>query len=291
MTAIFKSAQAARDVIGVYRETLTYWPVPHSHLALPTRQGETFVVACGPEHAPPLLLLHGSQANSASWIPYVSMLAQRFRVYAIDLIGEAGLSAPSRPPLDSDAYALWLDDVMLALQVPRAALAGISLGAWMALDFAIRRPARVERLALFCPPGIGAQKRFLLRVAPLSLLGAWGRRRIRDIVLGPMPADLPPAGRAVVRQMETIDRSFRPRLGKIPVFTDSELRTITMPLLVIVGGRDALIDSAQTRQRMHRVLPNAKVHFLDDQPHFVRGQGSTMMDFLTDDMEGLQRDA
>lgn len=38
--------------------------------------------------------------------------AAHFRVFAVDLIGDAGLSAPSRPPLESDAHALWLNDVM-----------------------------------------------------------------------------------------------------------------------------------------------------------------------------------
>ncbi|WZB77262.1 alpha/beta fold hydrolase [Achromobacter insuavis] len=79
-------------------------------------------------------------------------------------------SAPARLPLASDAHAAWLEAVLDSLGVARAACFGISLGAWLALDFAVRRPARVERLALLCPSGIGRQKNILPWVLPLLLL-------------------------------------------------------------------------------------------------------------------------
>ena len=61
------------------------------------------------------------------WMGDVAAWAEHFRVYAVDVIGDAGLSAPSRPPLASDAHALWLDDVMQALSLERASLVGVSL--------------------------------------------------------------------------------------------------------------------------------------------------------------------
>ena len=79
---------------------------------MPTRHGETFVVVCGPPSAPPMLLLHGSGANAAMWLAEIESWAARFRIYAVDVIGEPGFSAPSRPSLASDAYALWMDDVL-----------------------------------------------------------------------------------------------------------------------------------------------------------------------------------
>ena len=97
MKSIYKSAEGERAVGERYLTILKHWPVPNEQLRVPTREGGTFVVACGAENAPPLLLLHGAMANSAMWMGEVAAWAARFRVYAVDLIGEAGLSAPSRP--------------------------------------------------------------------------------------------------------------------------------------------------------------------------------------------------
>jgi len=86
--------------------------VAHQQIRIPTSQGETFAIASGADDAPPLLLFHGASGNTVTWMPDVRAFAGRFRVYAIDMIGEPGLSAPSRPPLSSDAYSLWLDEVL-----------------------------------------------------------------------------------------------------------------------------------------------------------------------------------
>jgi pimeloyl-ACP methyl ester carboxylesterase len=51
---------------------------------------ETFVVSCGPADAPPVVMLQGSGANAAMWLPDVEAYAQRLRLYAVDAIGEPG---------------------------------------------------------------------------------------------------------------------------------------------------------------------------------------------------------
>ena len=134
MTTLYKSEDGERLVQQRYQEFLAHWPAPNKQFRVPTREGDTFVVACGNETAPPLLLFHGGGTNSAMWIDAVALWAAHFRVYAIDMIGESGLSSPSRPSFVSEAYALWLDDVMQALSLERASIVGASLGGWLALD-------------------------------------------------------------------------------------------------------------------------------------------------------------
>ncbi|WP_256991403.1 alpha/beta fold hydrolase [Burkholderia sp. AU6039] len=245
-----------------------------------TRHGTTHVIACGPAHAPPVVLIHGAQTTAASWQHYAGEWSKHFRLYAIDVIGEAGPSAPSRPPLASDAYAQWLDDVLDGLGVSRAAFVGISLGARTALDFALRRPTRVTRLALLCPSGIGRQKPFLWWALPLLLLGDVGRARVRRRVLGRLPPASTPAERDTFALMRAVDRGFRPRLEAVPVFGDGALRTLSTPVLAIVGGRDVMLDSRETHDRLTRLVPHAQVLFLPDQYHFIRGQRDTVLAFL-----------
>lgn len=278
--AVFRSEASSRQIAAQYRQVLHHWPVPKSELHLPTRQGSTFVLACGDEAAPPIVLLHGAQANSAAWVPDVALWSSRFRLLAVDMIGEAGLSAPVRPALAGDAHALWLDDVFDGLGLRSAGLVGTSLGGWLALDYAARRPERVRALTLICPAGIGRQKNLLLKVAPLLLFGAWGRRRIRQMVFGPAPTDIPADLRPMTDLMEAIGRAIRPRVVTIPRLTDDQLQRLGMPILAIVGGRDVLIDSRDTRARLERAAPHAQVRFIADGHHFLPNQASPIMEFL-----------
>lgn len=284
MNAIYKSDAAGHAVREKYRAVLAAWPVPARQFTVPSRAGDTFVIACGPEQAPPLLLFHGSQANSSVYMFDIPAWSRRFRVYAIDMIGEPGLSAPSRPPLDGDAHALWLDDVIAALGLEQVMIVGMSLGGWLALDYAARRPGRVTRLALLCPAGIGRQKNFLLKVLPLLLLGPWGVRKTREMVMGPM-RDVAPEARPLVELVELIGRSVRPRLVQIPRLSDEALGKLP-PTLAVAGGRDVLIDSYDTCRRLARFAPGARVKFDPDARHYIPDQAATILAFLE---EGIAR--
>lgn len=270
MNAIHTSEAGAELLSRLYREQLASWPVPSDHRHVPTSQGETFVLSFGPAGAPAVLLLHGSSANALNWFADAPAWAREFRLHAVDLIGEPGLSAPSRPPLTSDAYARWLDEVLDALGLETVAVVGESLGGWVAVDYASRRPDRVSRLALLCPGGLGRQRREKVLLA--ALLMVLGRRRAAMSWLCET-SDLPEYAR-------TVAAHFRPRMDKLPLFTDAELRRLAMPVLVIAGDRDRMFDSAGTRRRLARAVPHAVIRRLADDGHFLPRQTGPIAEFL-----------
>ncbi|HEY0649259.1 alpha/beta hydrolase [Phenylobacterium sp.] len=282
MTAIWKSEAGGQAVLARYREFLAFWPAPNVRRQVTTSQGETSVISCGPEGAPDVVLLHGSASNSASWLGDVATLAQRFRVHAIDMIGEPGLSAPSRPPLASHVYADWLGEVLAGLGVTRAALVGISLGGWLALEYATRRPETVSAVVLLGPGGVGQHKNILIWALPLLFLGRWGRKKIVQRMAGPgaSPMGESPEARAYGEFMDLTFANFRPRTELLPPFTDADLQQLTMPLLAILGAQDVMIDSAGTRERLLRNVPGAEVVWLPEAGHLLIGHAATIDSFL-----------
>src|SRR5215510_14797968 len=185
VAAIYKSDAGRQIVEAQYHEALERWPVEHRQLRVPTREGETFVIVSGEGNATPIVLLHGSGTNASAWMHSVAEWARRFRVYAVDMIGEPGFSAPARPPFASDAYVGWMDDVWDRLGLKSAGLVGISLGGWLALEYAVKRPARVASLSLISPSGVGAQNMAtLVKAGLLMKFGSWGLRQALTIVTG-----------------------------------------------------------------------------------------------------------
>ncbi|WP_030669863.1 alpha/beta fold hydrolase [Streptomyces rimosus] len=277
MSTIYKSEAGEQRLRRHYQEALDNWPVPAEHIRVPTGEGETFVVVSGPKEAPPLVLLHGAGANASMWQGDVATWSRYFRTYAVDLIGEPGLSAPSRPPLTSDAYARWLDDVLDGLGIGTTPVVATSLGGWMALDHATRRPGRVTRLALLCPGGLGRQRMGLLFKA--LLLRSFGRRGMRRSAQSATGLSTPQAA-PVLDQVVLTFQHFVPRTERLPVFSDDALRGLDVPLLLIAGTDDALFDSAGTARRVQENVPDATVRLLPGVGHAVFGQTDEVLGFL-----------
>jgi pimeloyl-ACP methyl ester carboxylesterase len=182
----------------------------------------------------------------------------------------------------SDDHARWLDDVWNALSIESASVVGASLGGWLALDYAIRRAARVSSLALLAPAGVGRMRLgFLLRAGPLLLMGPWGHRRALNLDMGFDPSEQMSAeGRGFVDFFKLVPRHYVARTKPIPTFSDQMLRTVTMPVLALVGGKDAVLDSAETKRRLETCVPHVQVEYLSEAGHGLVDPTSSALEFL-----------
>ena len=279
MGNIYRSPEGGQKIKDRYRQFLKYWPVANQHLWIPTCEGETFVIASGPESAPPVILLHGTAFNSIMWMGDIAAWSKHFRLYAVDIIGDAGLSAPSRPSYSSDAHARWLDDVLADLKLKKAAFVGVSLGGWVALDYAIRRAERVKSVVLIAPGGL-ASKNVLPWALPLMLLGKWGRRKIAERISGPASSNPSPPEQAVSDFIATVFKNMRPRKKSLPDFSDESLKGLTMPVMAILAGKDAFVDSARAKARLEKSVTNLQIDFLSESHHSITNQTQPILEFL-----------
>jgi pimeloyl-ACP methyl ester carboxylesterase len=274
--SIYKSAAGEQAIMARYDSLLARWPIPHTTLHIPTRHGRTFVIASGAESAPALVLLHGAGTNSAMWAGDVAEYSRRYRVLAIDLLGEPGKSDPNRMDWAGPAYAEWLEDVLDALGYEVVTIIGLSQGAWTALKFSVSKPQRVTALAVLSPGGIVPDKlSFVARALPLSLMGRWGIARINRLVLGGQ--SVPPEVEATMTLMMT---HFKTRVGALPIFSDAELRRLTMPVQLVIGKRDALRDAEQIAARMQRLVPHLTTTIIPDAGHALINSRAHILPFL-----------
>ena len=102
---------------------------------------------------PPVVLVHGFGTSAFLWRHVAPALAvQGLTAYALDLLGYGASDRPADADYGIRAQADYLDRAMTALQLPPVCLAGMDLGAIVALRLAGDRPERVARLVLVGPP-------------------------------------------------------------------------------------------------------------------------------------------
>jgi pimeloyl-ACP methyl ester carboxylesterase len=278
---IFWSKEAEQRVLECYRGILDAWATPHREHRVSTSQGETFVLAAGDPAKPPVVLLPGSMATSAMWLRTMDVLSSDYHTLAVDIIGDAGRSAPSRPWLTSNAHARWLDDVLDGLSLTSAAFVGASFGGLLATDYAIRRRTRVERLALLAPGGL-VHIRFgaMLRAAPFLLFGPWGHRKALAVDMGFADEDVRDENGDFLKLFGLVQSGFVARMQLLPRMSDADLKTLTMPILAVFGGKDSLFDSKSARQRLVTCAPHAETIYLPDEGHGLHDMTSEINRFL-----------
>ncbi len=99
----------------------------------------------GPEGAPAIVFVHGTRLTGTVWRAQMDDLRDRYRVVALDLPGHGRLA--DRPFTVADAA----DEVALVIETAaggHAVVVGLSLGGYVAMDLAARRPELVRGLVL-----------------------------------------------------------------------------------------------------------------------------------------------
>jgi pimeloyl-ACP methyl ester carboxylesterase len=274
--SLYKSAEGERLVSELYDRTLAKWPVPHEDIRIATRHGEIFVIASGPESAKPLIVLHGSCSNALSWMADICKYTVHFRSYAIDIISEPGRSSPTKPEVKGTAFSEWMEDILDSLKINKTLMVGMSYGGWTALKFASYQPDRIEKLALIAPGGIIPMRPwFALRDRLLLSMGKWGARKTNRILFGKqhVPSD-------VLNNMDLVMANVRSRNAGMPVFSNEELRRLTMPVLVLGGLKDPVQNMSRVTARLKKLFPDLTINIDPKAGHIRPDSVSIIIPFL-----------
>jgi len=250
---------AARErFMAVYERAFALWPQPCEEFDVETATATTRVHAYRPHPGgDPVVLLTGAGFNASSWYPHVAALAQDGPVYGIDLPGDPNPSVARALITPPRSCAAWLDELLGKLSDRPAHLVGFSYGGWIAMNQAIRAPGRVASITLLDPAGLTKlDARFWawFSIAGLACLTPMPLRRRLARWL-----DLPSmAEPELIPLMWAGLRGYHAEPKFPDVLTDDELRSISVPALLITGARSALLTPAEARAR-GSLMPDAEV--------------------------------
>lgn len=249
-----------------YDRVLGQWPGDVEATDVDTSFGPTRVNACGRADSPPLILLAGGGATSTVWFANAAALGAQYRVLGVDLMGDVGRSRNHGVPVKRPADLMaWLDEVVVALGVERAHLAGHSYGGWVALRYALHAPERVARLVLLDPSQCFGRPRtqYAVRALPL-LLRPGGDRMRRFLRWETRGARLDDAWLDLVA-IGAQDFPAHVVMPRTP--TTQQLSRLTSPVLMLLAGGGAQLDPGRVIARARRHLRDVDAMVVDDATH------------------------
>lgn len=210
----------------------------------------------GARSAPPLLLLHGYTDSWFSFSRVLEDLARDWRVIVPDQRGHGNSSRPATGYAVDD-FANDVLELMDALQLPTATVAGHSMGSFVARRAAVMAAHRISRLVLI---GTGTTAR---NAATLSLLNNVQHLSdpvdtgfIREFQAGAIYASVPPEFfKGVVAESRKLPaRLWREVLEELlDARVEEDLARIECPALVIGGDRDLVFPGSDQRAAASRI--------------------------------------
>jgi 2-hydroxy-6-oxonona-2,4-dienedioate hydrolase len=260
--------EAAKARMAAWFETFrASIAVPTESRIVDTPQGRTHVLVAGPEHAPPLLCLHGALATSAHVLPELGSLVERHRVYAVDVLGQSVMSEDCRLDVADDSYGTWLAAVCAGLGLSRTTVFGVSWGGFVALRLVKVAPELVSALILLVPAGIvtGSAWVGLTKVAwpMLTYRLLPSERRLRRLVDGLFTTH----DERWTKYFGDAVRSYRMDMRVPPLARPEELASYTGPTLVLGADGDASFPGAALLARAKELFPQAEMDLLEGCKH------------------------
>jgi pimeloyl-ACP methyl ester carboxylesterase len=261
---MFTSAGGESRTLAAYGAALKSWSAPYCEMNIPTSFGETHVIASGQEGKPPLVLMHAMFATATVWYPNAGALSRGFRTYAVDIMGEANKSRPTRRITSLGDYTQWFDELLDGLGAQEFGLVGNSYGGFLSAHLAMSLPQRVRRLVLISPAATFHQivpfyvHMFIPKALYLFFPKLPGQRRLMAHSIRWAYAGLP-RDRVWTRLFYEVLLHGTTATQVFPrVFSKEELGRIEAPTLLLVGDREKIYRPEAVMRSAKQLLPTIK---------------------------------
>lgn len=268
----FTDAAARARFVAAYRDGMATLPVPDETRILTTAFGRVTAYRFGPPAADPIVLLSGRQASTPMWRANIGGLIEQRTVWSLDSLGEPGATAQTAPITGPRDQATWLDQALAQLDAERVHLLGVSIGGWLAAQSVVYRPQRVASAILLDPAVTFAPITWKMILVSLGSIVPGLPRSVREWLLswisgGAKADDSVPEARLIASGMrDFVQRSAQPRQP-----TTEQLRSVPVPILVILAG-DSIVHDSRRAAECARQVPGAVVEVWPGHSHAINGE-------------------
>lgn len=279
----FRNSAGEQAYKQSYEAAMKTLPVPVRTLDVATNYGTVRVYefsngSTGTGLAP-IILLPGRASGVPMWGKNLAELVAKRTVYALDAIGDAGLSVQTEVLKDASDQAKWLDQVFQQLNLQKVHLIGHSFGGWLAANYAVRYPDRVATLNLLEPvfvfQGLRWQVYLQATLAILPFLPQSLRDKMLSSIGGGAKID---RNDVIARMIADASSHFSTKVPQPTRITEEQLTKLTMPVYVAIGGKSAMHDPTAAMTLAKNALKNVEVKIWPNGTHSLPMESATEID-------------
>jgi pimeloyl-ACP methyl ester carboxylesterase len=246
-------------MMAIYDAKLAQWPTPYETRYVETSYGKVHVIISGPEDAAPILLLNAGQMAGWSWITNVGALSEHYRTYAIDTIGEPGkseLSDITHFPQYGTVWADLLVEITDELGTEKAFVVGASNGGFLALNYAIHYPERVEKMALLGAMGLTPSTNE--NIVRIALSQMYPLNWVQDNTIQWSFGDDPELRAQIDEWFRLVFRTA-PQQSPPVTMKAKELQQVKVPTLAVLGTNDNLMGDLRSVRELASNVPGIEI--------------------------------
>lgn len=225
-------------------------------------------LVAGRDDGEAVVLIHGFGDKKEEWAPMIEALKKDFKVIALDCRGHGGSGKPHDPQKYGVEMVNDVRRLLDHLKIEKAHVVGYSMGAGIALSFAIRHPERLRTLTL---GGNGAPDAALRKMLP-ELADSLEKSDIEPILRILIPKDQPVPS---PEKMKLINVAFfatqdakalaAVTRGAANLFpSEQQVEAVRVPVLAVVGEVDPLRTGVD---KLKKLLPKTKVVVIEKADH------------------------
>jgi pimeloyl-ACP methyl ester carboxylesterase len=267
---VFNSSTKKALYIKSYNETLKLWDAPFEETDVTTSYGMAHIIISGPKTGEPLVLFHGTDASSTMWFPNVKEFSKKYRVYAIDFPLEAGKSISNYRKLTNRQTAAFYEEIFNHFQMENINLLGISRGGWMATYLALQSNNKIKKIVLLSPAQTFGGIKNLGKVLSAINLKLFPSQKSTNKFFKAFSYYPDKINEVFKNQLYLAYKygNSKPRLLNMLPFSKKELRSLKIPVLVLVGEHD-IVNDEKIFVKAHQFIPNVETAVIKDSGHFI----------------------
>ncbi|NJM53034.1 MAG: alpha/beta hydrolase [Blastocatellia bacterium] len=226
----------------------------------------------------PLILISGFASGAWLWFRQIEELAKHFQIITFDPRGIGNSKIDKNETVSINEIAKDIVEILDELKIEKASILGTSFGGFVAQEFALRYPERLNKLILACTSFGGCNhvlpSNFEVLTAFVSTENLNSSERIRKFMIPAFTKDFVESHFEIVEQTcelreqnEVPESVYLQQLQSATTFDlEAKVSNIKAETLVITGDRDQVVPM-QNSVNLSNSIPNSRLEIVENSGH------------------------